>query len=141
MSEDGVQDIEERLRRGMARVLGPEAGVVPGEAVLEELFPLERRRELWKKWEVGAEIKLPLLDHSLSTKMGWFAGGFIAALFLLSALRLVGVPMPASVMAGGVLGVVLGAIGLRLFAGKAVEFPAGVRTIHDLAVRMEMRRQ
>ena len=43
-------------------------------------------------------------------------------------------------MAGGVAGVLLGAIGLRVFGGKAVEFPAGVKTIRDLAVRMEARK-
>lgn len=137
--QDGAESMERKLCGGMMRLLGPEAGVVTGEAELDALLPLERRPELWKKWERAAEVKLPALDHPIATKMGWFVGGFVAALFVLSGLKLAGMPMPASVMAGGVLGVLLGAIGLRLFAGKAVGFPAGARTISELAARIEAR--
>ena len=138
--DEGAKSTELQLCRGMMRVWGPSVGVVPGDALLEEMLPLERRRELWKKWELASEIKLPPLDHSLMVKMGWFAGGFVFALFAIAVLRTVGIQVPSSVMAGGVAGVLLGAIGLRVFGGKAVEFPAGVKTIRDLAVRMEARK-
>ena len=136
----GVETTELRLCRGMMRVLGPEVGVVPGDAELDVLLPAERRAELWKKWELAAEVPLPALDHTMRLKMGWFAGGFVVALFILSGMKLAGIPMPVSVLVGGVLGVVLGALGLRIFGGAGVEFPRGVKTIHDLAVWMELQR-
>jgi hypothetical protein len=138
--EDSVQHTEARLREGLETVLELAPGTLAGTARLEDLFKPDRRRDLWPAWEKVSGVRLPSLDHSLTTKMGWFAGGFVAALFALAVLRTMGVHVPGSMMAGGVAGVLLGAAGLRFLGGKPIGFPAGVHTIADLAIRVEMRR-
>ena len=140
MIEDRVQHTEARLREGLETVLKLAPGTLTGTARLEDLLKPDRRRDLWKAWEKASGVRLPELDRSLTTKMGWFAGGFVAALFALAVLRTMGVHVPGSTMAGGVVGVLLGAIGLRLFGGRAIGCPAGVHTIADLAIRVEMRK-
>ena len=140
MAEDDVQRTEERLRAGLEAVLGVAPGTVLGSSRLEELIVEGKRREVWAAWEKASGVALPALDHPLQTKMGWFAGGFVAALFVLAALRTVGVHVPGSTMAGGVIGVLLGAVGLRMLGGKAVGLPMRVQTVADLAAGLGARR-
>lgn len=139
MTGDGARNTETRLREGLEATLGLTPSSLEPTARIDELLPPERRVELWRTWQERSGVPLPALDHSFSTKMAWFAGGFVAALFALAALRTAGIHVPGSTVAGGVVGVLLGAVGLRLLGGKPLGLPPGVRTIADLAHRVEMR--
>lgn len=137
MTGDRPAATEARLCESLASLLRLDRGAVVGETRLDDALKREQRRELWRQWESASGLKLPALDHALPVKLGWFAGGFFAALVALAALRTAGIHVPGSMIAGGVAGVVLGAAGLRLFGGPALEFPRGVRTVADLALRLE----
>ncbi|MCC7236541.1 MAG: hypothetical protein IT163_14610 [Bryobacterales bacterium] len=131
--------MESKLCASLAQALGLAPGAVRADARLDELLPLAHRRELWSAWERQSGLPLPALDYRFSTKMSWFAGGFVAALFLFSALRTVGIHVPGSTMTGGVLGLLLGAAGLRWLAPRPVELPPGVHTVGSLAARILAR--
>lgn len=139
MTDASAESTESKLRASLAQVLGVSVESVPGEALLAELLPEAQRRELWRRWQQACPLKLPALDHPMNTKLGWFAGGFLGALFVLAFLRTLGVHVPGSTMVGGIAGLLLGAVGLRWIAPAAVSFPPGVRTVADLAARMESR--
>ena len=138
-SAEALTTLETKLCASLAQALGLAPGAVRSDARLDELLPVARRRELWSVWERQAGVALPVLDHRFSVKMSWFAGGFVVALFLFSALRTVGIHVPGSTMTGGVLGMLLGAVGLRWFAPRPVEFPPGVHTVGSLAARILAR--
>lgn len=141
MNDEAERSTEKKLRESLAQVLGVSVEAVPGESRLADLFPEARRIEAWRQWRQACPLPLPALDHSLSTKMGWFAGGFLGALFLLAFLRTLGVHIPSSMLVGGVAGLLLGAVGLRCLAAPGVSFPPGLETLADLAARLDAGRR
>jgi len=141
MNDEPERSTETRLRESLAQVLGVSMEAVRGESRLDELFPEARRIEAWRQWRQACPLPLPALDHPLATKMGWFAGGFVGALFLLAFLRTVGVHIPSSMLVGGVVGLLVGAAGLRWLAAPGVSFPPGLETLADLAARLDAPRR
>ncbi|MBK7927735.1 MAG: hypothetical protein IPJ98_09645 [Bryobacterales bacterium] len=137
MNDEAERSTETRLRESLAQVLGVSVEAVPGESRLADLFPEARRIEAWRQWQQACPLPLPALDHPLSTKMGWFAGGFLGALFLLAFLRTLGVHIPSSMLVGGIVGLLAGAVGLRWVAAPGLSFPPGLETLADLAARLD----
>lgn len=139
MGEDARSARENRLRESLATVLGLAPGAVRADSPLAELLPEPSRRELWSAWEKAAAIRLPALDHTRGVKFAWFAGGFLSVLFVLAFLRTLGIHLPASMMVGGVAGLLAGAVGMRWLAPPGTSFPLHVNTVADLAAWLEAR--
>lgn len=118
-----------RVRRGLTAVLGVERRSIRPGSVLEELLPREVRAEKWCELERHSHLRLPSLLLPAPGAILVLAGGPVVCG---TAALVVGMSegMIALALAFGLLP---SAVVLRIMQTHAVQLPAGVVTVGDLA--------
>lgn len=121
-----------RTRRGFIDTFGMARRTIQPSTALEQLLPRQDRRAVWRRLQNSMALTVPSLTYSPWIIGAFLIGGATLVTICGVGLGLRGFRIPLLVLGGFLSGAFL----LRIATPLATAFPAGAKTVGDLARRV-----
>ena len=124
-----------KIRRSLMEVLGKKRSEIRPSTSLDELFPIEYRRDKWTKFEKNAKIFLHQFHPFNGNDLVALVSGALSFFAILFTLILIakGVERPLLTIALGITGAALAYFSSRYLNTWDVSFDTNTKTVGDIA--------